>query len=131
MSTALRLNNKLVREAEAEGQVFKRSAPKQIEYWAEIGKAISQVVSSNDVLALTQGLAQVRIEMAASNPVDPDAVFARIDQQRTNSQLGATVTRAAVVYEASRTQAGFLDRINPDGSRDTGHFHNGLFTPIK
>lgn len=131
MSTALRLNNKLVHEAEAEGRVFKRSAPKQIEYWAEIGKAISQVVSNNDVLALTQGLAQVRIEMATSNPVDPDAIFDRITTQHTNRQLSPKVTQAQVVYEASRTSPGLLDRINPDGSRDTGHFRDGFFTPSK
>ncbi|MDH5181995.1 MAG: hypothetical protein OEZ39_13595 [Gammaproteobacteria bacterium] len=126
-SAALRLNEKLVLEAEVEGRLFKRSAPKQIEFWAELGKTIAQRISSHDVIALLQGIAEVKVETISAGPLDPDEVFSRIEAQRTTPH----VSRGGVVYEASRTHPGMLDRIQPDGSRDTGHFHNGLFTPSK
>ncbi len=36
--SALRLNPELVYEAELDARIQKRTTPKQIEYWAEIGK---------------------------------------------------------------------------------------------
>nr|BBJ04579.1 hypothetical protein YBY_24280 [Marinobacter nauticus] len=41
MATAIRIDDKLIREALAEAQVQRRSAPKQIEYWAEIGRIVA------------------------------------------------------------------------------------------
>ena len=58
VKNALRLDPALVREAELEALIHKRTTPKQIEYWAELGKKISEVLDPLDVLAITQGMAQ-------------------------------------------------------------------------
>ena len=38
MATAIKLSDELVDDARRYGDVFSRSAPKQIEYWSRIGK---------------------------------------------------------------------------------------------
>ena len=59
MTTAVRLDDTLVRHAAAEGAVHRRSTPKQIEYWAEIGRAVAGDVSAEDLIAILQGIGQV------------------------------------------------------------------------
>jgi hypothetical protein len=131
MSIPLRLSDQLVHQAEAEARVFKRTAPKQIEYWAELGRLVAHRVNQDEILALMEGLAQIRVEGLASRPVDPDEVVAAVEEQRTGGALSAAVTRAAVVYESSRSRPGMLDRIDADGTRETGHFRDGRFMPAE
>ena len=38
MTTTIKLSDKLIGEARRYGSIYCRSAPKQIEYWAHIGK---------------------------------------------------------------------------------------------
>ena len=38
MATAIKLSDELIEDARRYGDVFSRSAPKQIEYWSHIGK---------------------------------------------------------------------------------------------
>lgn len=38
MATAIKLSDELIEDARRYGDVFNRSAPKQIEYWSRIGK---------------------------------------------------------------------------------------------
>ena len=127
MTIALRLNDELVHEAETEGLLTKRSTPKQIEFWAQIGKAVAHQASGSDLLALTQGLSEIQLNPLPSAPVDPDKVFSAVDRARKNGHLRQAISKARVRYEASLSQTGLLDRIHPDGHRETGHFKNGEF----
>lgn len=131
MSTALRLNDDLVHEAETEGLVSKRSAPKQIEFWAQIGKVVAHKASGSELLALMQGFAQVQVTPQPTVPVDSDAVFATVEQARRDGSLSKVVSQARVRYEMSPSQPGALDRVQPDGRRETGHIRNGVFTTAK
>ncbi len=38
--TSVRISDDIFHEAQAYGHVFSRSAPKQIEYWAKLGKIV-------------------------------------------------------------------------------------------
>lgn len=129
MSSPLRVNDNLFHEAEAEGSLMNRSAAKQVEFWAELGKRIAHSVAPADMLALMQGIAQVRIELPESKPVNPDGVFAAVDKARSTGELGQQITRAGQYYEASQGRPGLLDRVMTDGSRQSGHFRNGEFLP--
>jgi hypothetical protein len=131
MSIPVRLDDHLVHEAEVEGASHKRTPPKQIEYWAEIGKAVARFVPSGDLLALMQGFAEVRVEPRPSVAVDPSKVFAGLERDREAGILPQAVTRAKVWYEASRSRSGMLDRVQADGTRETGHFRDGEFIPDK
>ena len=128
MASPMRLNAALVEAAEREGAIQKRSIPKQIEFWAEIGKAVENVIDLADVLAITQGLKRIRLEPIASAPIEVDEVFQNVDARRKSGTLADEVTSAAVYYEASPSRPGLLDRVNSaTGERRTGQFVNGEF----
>ncbi len=129
MSTAIRLSDNLVREAESEAALYKRTTPKQLEYWAEIGKLVARSASGEELLYLMEDLAEVKVSPRTSRPLDADAVFAAADRQRADGGLAQRVTRAGVRYEASRARPGLLERITADGRRQTGRFVNGEFIP--
>jgi len=131
MSIALRLSDDLVREAEVEALIHKRSSPKQIEYWAQIGKLVARSASSSELLALLQGFAKVEVNPLPTTPLDAGHIFATVDKARAQGGLTGVVSNAYVRYEASQSQPGFLDKVSPGGVRETGHFRNGEFTPFK
>jgi len=129
VSTAIRLDDRLVREAETEALLHRRSTPRQLEYWAQIGKTVAKNATGDELLYLLEGFAEVQVSPRASAPVDADEVFSAVDQAREQGVLARTVTGASVRYEASRKRPGMLNRIGADGQQQTGHFRNGEFVP--
>ena len=129
--SAIRLDPDLIHEAEVEALIHKRTTPKQIDYWAEIGKKISGLLDPGDLLAVTQGIAQLEVKQLVSYPVDAERVFARVEEERASSYLSDKVTSARVRYETDPAMPGILVRINEDGSRDVGQFKNGKFIKIR
>ncbi len=127
--SVLRLKAALFKEAEAEGALMKRSAAKQVEFWAELGKRIAHLISPNDMLVIMQGLAQVRVELPDSKAVNADQVFAAVDKASLSQDPGKTISRDAPYFESSQSRPGLLDQVMPDGSRQTGHFKEGKFWP--
>ncbi len=127
-TSPMRLDADLVEAAKREGSIKKRSAPKQIEFWAELGKAVEHVLDYNDIFAVIQGLKKVKVESVESVAVDPADVFNALEDSRKNEELAQKVTSAAIYFEASRRQPGLLDRVNTaTGERQTGRFYNGEF----
>ena len=128
MASPLRLSTALVEAAEKEGAVQKRSAPKQIEFWAELGKAVDGVIDSADVVAVIQGLRKIKVEPVKSMAVDSRDVFDSLETIRESGGLAEKVTSAAVYYEASLSRPGLLDRVSSrTGERQTGQFYKGVF----
>lgn len=128
MASPLRLSAALVEAAEKEGALQKRSAPKQIEFWAELGKAVDGVIDSADVVAVIQGLRKIKVVPVASMAVDPRDVFDSIETTRESGSLAEKVTSAAVYYETSLSRPGLLDRVSSrTGERQTGQFQKGVF----
>jgi hypothetical protein len=106
MASPLRLNAALIEAAEREGAVQKRSVPRQIEFWAELGKAVESIIGPADVVAVIQGIKKIKVEPVTSTAADPADVF----------------------YETSLSRPGLLDRVNTaTGERQTGLFRNGEF----
>lgn len=130
MTTAVRLDDTLVRHAAAEGAVNRRSTPKQIEYWAEIGRAVAGEVSAEDLIAILQGIRQVRVEPVNAGPVSSDELWAEVDQVRESGELSRSLGRGRTVYQASSTKPGYLEAVYPDGSRAIGEFRNGQFEAL-
>ncbi len=129
MSIPLRVSDDLFHEAEIEGSLMNRSAAKQVEFWAELGKRVAISIAPTDMLALMQGIAKVRIDLPDCRPISSNKVFAEVKRANTSAQTGAVITRGAMYYEASQTRPGMLDQVMPDGSRQTGHFRDGNFWP--
>ena len=127
-TSPLRLDSTLVAAAKREGSINKRSAPKQIEFWAELGKAVEHVLNYNDIFAVIQGLKKVKVESVTSQAVDTDDIFNALENSRQSEKLADNVTSAGVYFEASRSRPGLLDRVNAvTGERQTGRFRNGEF----
>ena len=127
-TSPMRLDASLVEAAKREGAIKKRSAPKQIEFWAELGKAVEHVLDYNDIFAVIQGLKKVKVESVESVAVDPADVFDSLEDDRKSEKLASKVTSATIYFEASRRQPGLLDRVNTaTGERQTGRFQNGEF----
>jgi hypothetical protein len=127
-TSPLRLDSILVAAAKREGSIKKRSAPKQIEFWAELGKAVEHVLDYNDVFAVIHGFKKVKVESVKSAAVDPPTVFNSLEDSRNRQKFAEKVTSATVYFEASRRRPGLLDRVNTvTGERQTGRFCNGEF----
>ena len=131
MTIALRLSDDLVHEAEIEALIHKRSSPKQIEYWAQIGKLVARSATSSELLALLQGFAEVKVNPLPTTPINAGDIFAAVDQSHEDGRLSNAVSEAPARYEASRDQPGLLDKVTSGGKRETGHFKNGEFVTIK
>jgi hypothetical protein len=108
--------------------VQKRSTPKQIEYWADLGRAVERIIDLSDVYEVLQGLKRLKLEDVESAAVDPDEVFIDLQKRTEQGRLSDEVTSAAVYFEASRIRPGMLDRVDTaTGLRQTGQFKNGQF----
>lgn len=132
MANPLRLNPELVSAAERAGLVQKRSVPKQIEFWATLGKAVENVIDYSDIFAILQGLKKINIEPITSVTANPEEVFAALEKHRARGDLGEKTTKAVIYYEASRSHPGLIDRVNrATGERVTGRFSNGEFKAVR
>lgn len=130
-SNPLRLDAALVRQAKATARLQKRTLPRQIEYWAELGRAIESMLSQEQLLAVREGLAKLVVDHISSAPVSSDEVFADVEQFRNDESSPAQVTRAKVRYQRSESHPGFLEQIATDGTRKVGEFKDGLFVPVE
>ncbi len=131
VKSALRLDPDLVHEAEMEALLHKRTTPKQIEYWAELGRKVSEMIDPVDLISVAQGFAQIKITEKASYALDSAQIFNRVEDERAAGYLNDKVTSAVVSYEVDSVRPGLLIRINKDGSKDPGHFKNGKFIKIR
>jgi len=132
MANPMRLSPELVEAAERESLIRKRSVPKQIEFWATLGKAVQHVIDYSDVIAVTQGLKKIIVQPVESPTATPSDVFADLERSRESGALAKTVTTASVYYETSRSRHGMIDRVNSGtGERRAGRFQNGKFKVIE
>jgi hypothetical protein len=128
ITSPIRLDSALLEAAKREGSINKRTAPKQIEFWAELGKAVELVVDSTDIFAIIQGFKKIKVETVESIAVDPVEVFNALEESRKSGELAKNVTSSAVYFEASQKVPGLIDRVDSAaGKRQTGRFHNGEF----
>lgn len=130
MTTAkpMRLSLSLVTSAEKAGAIHKRTTPKQIEYWAEIGKTVERMINMDDILGVTHGFKKIKIEPFESLPVSPKDIFDELEGYRSSGDLSKHVTSSEIYYEISVKHPGLLDRVNTvTGERNTGQFYNGKF----
>ncbi len=133
-TVSLRIDQDLALQAEREAKIQNRSKTKQLEYWARLGKVISSKLNMADVLAVSQGIKTIKLEVAPSVqviPIDSDIIFDELEKDRAKGLLAKNVTSARIYYEASIQRPGFLDRVNSvTGERETGSFKEGKFKAL-
>jgi len=129
-STPLRLDEDLVRAAGAAGRLHRRSVPRQIEFWAEIGRAVEKRLSVEDLIAVREGLARLVVDRGTSLAAPPAEVFGDIERLREAGALADRVSETPTRYQSCPGRPGLLERIAGDGSRALGRFQGGEFTPV-
>jgi hypothetical protein len=129
-ASPIRLQQDLMDNATVEGQLFNRSAAEQIEYWAGIGRRLSNVVASDTLLSISAGLATVHVEPVKTQPIDPDIVFDNLELQRESGALAEMIKHGQPRYQASVQYPGYLERIDASGEVVLGSFKDGVFVQV-
>jgi len=100
----VKLNAELMKFAEQEALVAQRSTPKQLEYWALLGRVVERYVRKDDCHSL---MAEVKVisslTLADAFPTT-DSVMAGLEDSRSAGTLAASVTSAEVVYEIDESR---------------------------
>ena len=130
-ASPVRLQQELMQSATLAGARHHRSAAEQIEYWAMLGRQVAGVLDPDKLLDVLSGLAALRVEPVTGAAVAPEQVFGALEQQRRSGQLSVSVSSAALRYQASTTQPGFLEEVASDGRRRLGQFRHGVFEPLE
>ncbi len=127
MANPIRLDQELLQKAEIAGKLQHRTVPKQIEYWAEIGRKVAEHINMEDLLAVSQGLKTLKVESRSAAPLDFDALLDTVAAQQSTGETAAGVTKAQVRYQRHPRFTGYLEAIYADGRRETGILINGQF----
>lgn len=133
-TVSLRIDQDLAFQAEREARIQNRSKTKQLEYWAKLGKAVSSKLNIADAFAVSQGIKTIKLELTPpvqSIPIDSDAIFNDLENDRTKGLLAKKITSAKIYYEASVEHPGYIDRVNSiTKKRQTGSFEHGEFKAL-
>ncbi len=62
----IRINARLLAQAQAAAETFRRKTPEQIGYWADIGRILESRLSASDISAILSGIATVHVSLPAA-----------------------------------------------------------------
>tara|TARA_R110000803_G_scaffold75946_2_gene140306 strand:+ start:227 stop:595 length:369 start_codon:yes stop_codon:yes gene_type:complete len=116
--------------AKATGAAFHRSGAEQIEYWADIGRKLSGIITPSVLLDIKAGLAILSVEEVKPKDINADEVLANVGRKREDGSLSAIIANGNLRYQASQSHPGMLEMILPDGSVQVGQFINGDFKRV-
>ncbi len=121
MSQPVKLSDELVLDARITSEIAERSIAGQIEFWAQLGRAIEPLLRGAQVLALRRA--------GAVRPLSEclDSVGTDEGRRRVAEHLHA---RPFPHYEAAPDRRGMLVRIDADDKRTIGRFVNRKFEEV-
>jgi hypothetical protein len=130
MASPIRLSDDLIETAEEQIKHSFRSVPKQIEFWAMIGKKIEAVMSPADIAALTSG--QLEIQLLRKNPaaVIFETVIESLENDRNSGSLKSGIPFGDTWYEENIKHPGQIIRHQINGKIDSGIFEKTKFIPV-
>jgi hypothetical protein len=118
MGQPVKLSDELVLDARLTAEIAERSIAGQIEYWAQLGRAIEPILEGAQALALRRAGA-VRSLSECLESVD-----SREGRRRVSEHLEA---QSFPHYEPAPDAPGMLVRTDADGTRTIGRFVNRQF----
>ncbi len=130
-SSPIRLSEPFYRRISASAVLNDRSIPKHLEYLINIAESVKNVLSREELLNVQAGLNKIVVEKIESPRVNKTTLFDSLEDMRHSGALSQSITTAETKYQASPNHPGYLERLNPDGSRDVGLFKGGKFKPAK
>ena len=121
MSQPVKLSDDLVLDARLTGKIVHRSIAGQIEFWAQLGRAIEPLLDGLHVVAL-QKAGKAQPLSRSLNSVDGPS-----GRQRVAEHLKS---RPFPHYEPDPKRSGVLIRVEADGTRTAGRFIDRTFTAV-
>jgi hypothetical protein len=118
MSQPVKLTDELVLDARMTAKVAERSIAGQIEFWAQLGRAIEPLLRGDKALALRRSGNARPLSEALKN-VDSEKGRARARNFLADQPFPH--------FEAAPDHPGFLIKIDEDGTRTLGRFVNREF----
>lgn len=113
MSQPVKLSDEIVLDARLIGEIAQRSIAGQIEFWAQLGRAIEPLLEGTRALALRRA--------AAARPLSE--CLALVDSNEGRHRVLAYLdSRPFPHYEPAPAGRGLLVRIDEDGTETLGRF---------
>lgn len=121
MSQPVKLSETMVLDARLTAELTERSIAGQIEYWANLGRAIEKVLEGAQVLALCRS--------AAAQPLS--ACLELVDTEVGRQRLADTLKDQPFPHYEPAAERGLLIRIEANGQRTLGRFVHRQFQAVK
>ena len=118
MGQPVKLSDELVLDARLTSKLSERSIAGQIEYWAQLGRAIEPLLEGAQALALRRA-GDVKPLSQCLDSVDTDQGRRRVAEHLQSQPFPH--------YEPAPEAPGLLVRIEADGTRTVGRFVNRQF----
>lgn len=122
MSAPVRLSDDLVLDARLLGNVLHRSISGQVEFWANIGRAIEPLLRGPQRILLSQSAKATPLSSCLKSVDSPEG------ERRLANYLRS---QPYPHYEPAPQGHGLLMRIEADGSRSVGRFVNREFRIVE
>src|SRR5437016_10708424 len=129
MPVPVKVSDRLLALAKAEGKSTHRSATAQIEHWATLGRAVEVMIAYGDVLALKRA--------GESFPIPDDIrredvhnLLARLTDDANRTSVKARIRAAAAggpVYSGDRGRPGAMIEVQADDTRTRGRLQDRRF----
>ncbi len=121
MSQPVKLSDHLVLDARLTAEIAERSIAGQIEFWAQLGRAIEPLLNGVQALALRQ--------TGAAKPLSE--LLATVDSPQGRQRVAEYIeSRPFPHYEPAPDMPGMLVRVEADGTRTIGRFVNREFKAV-
>ncbi|MBI3466296.1 MAG: hypothetical protein HY000_25060 [Planctomycetes bacterium] len=122
MSQPVKLSDDLVLDARLIAEHADRSIAGQIEFWAQLGRAIEPLLDGSRAIALRRA--------GAARPLSE--CLASIDSEEGRRRVARYLdSRPFPHYEPAQDAPGLLIRIEEDGTRTLGRFVGREFQPAR
>src|SRR5438034_11348553 len=113
MSEPVKLSDELILDARLTAEIAERSIAGQIEFWAQLGRAIEPLLEGSRALALRRAGAAVPLSEC----------LAAVDSAQGRRRVGEYLdSRPFPHYQPVPGSTGLLVRVDADGTRTPGRF---------
>jgi hypothetical protein len=113
MSQPVKISDELLLDARLTAEIAQRSIAGQIEFWAQLGRAIEPLLEGSRALALRRAGAAVPLSECLAS-IDSDAGHRRVVEYLESQPFPH--------YQPIPSSPGFVVRIDGDGTRTVGRF---------
>lgn len=122
MSQPIQISDELVVDAKLSAELSERSIAGQIEFWAQLGRAMEPLLEGSRALALRRSGSVMPLSECLATVDSP------VGRKRVADYLNK---RPFPHFDAAPGSEGLLVRIDEDGTRTIGRFVEREFRPVE